>query len=86
MNEQSAAQTRLEDFFRNRSEGGLVIACEDGAWRASAEAAMGAVGATGRWTTMITVVGGSYAGGAEAIERTCLDVIDRLAEVGLTVH
>jgi len=85
MSEQSAAQGRLDEFFRNRSKGGLTIACEDGSWCASAEAAMGAVGSTGRWTTTITVVGGSYTGGAEAIERTCLDVIARLAEVGLTV-
>jgi hypothetical protein len=86
MIEQSAAQDRLDEFFRNRSKGGLTIACEDGAWCARAEAAIGAVGSTGRWTTTITVIGGSYAGGAEAIERTCRDVIDRLAEVGLTVH
>jgi hypothetical protein len=86
MIEQSAAQDRLDEFFRNRSKGGLTIACEDGAWCARAEAAIGAVGSTGRWTTTITVIGGSYAGGADAIERTCRDVIDRLAEVGLTVH
>jgi hypothetical protein len=86
MIEQSAAQSRLDEFFRNRSKGGLTIACEDGSWCARAEAATGAVGSTGRWTTTITVIGGSYAGGAEAIEKTCRDVIDRLAEVGLTVH
>jgi hypothetical protein len=86
MIEQSAAQDRLDEFFRNRSKGGLTIACDDGAWCARAEVAVGAVGSTGRWTTTITVIGGSYAGGAEAIERTCRDVIDRLAEVGLTVH
>ena len=68
---QSAAQGRLEEFFRNRSKGGLTITCEGGKWSARAEAAMGAVGSTGRWTT--------------TIKRTCLDVIDRLAEVGLTV-
>jgi hypothetical protein len=81
----SAAQGRLEEFFRNRSKGGLTITCEDGKWSARAEAAMGAVGSTGRWTTTITVAGGSYAGGDDAIERACLDVIDRLAEAGLTV-
>jgi hypothetical protein len=85
MIEQGAAHGRLEDFFRNRSKGGLTIACEGGKWTARAEAAMGAVGSTGRWTTTITVVGGTYAGGDDAIERTCLDVISRLAEVGLTV-
>ena len=85
MTEQSAAHARLEEFFRNRSKGGLTIACEGGKWSARAEAAMGAVGSTGRWTTTIIVVGGKYAGGDEAIERTCLDVINRLAEVGLTV-
>ena len=85
MTEQSAAHARLEEFFRNRSRGGLTIACEAGKWSARAEAAMGAVGSTGRWTTTITVVGGKYAGGDEAIEKTCLDVINRLAEVGLTV-
>ena len=81
----SAAQGRLEEFFRNRSKGGLTITCEGGKWSARAEAAMGAVGSTGRWTTTITVVGGKYAGADDAIERACLDVIDRLAEVGLTV-
>jgi hypothetical protein len=86
MIEQSTAHGRLDEFFRNRSKGGLTIACEGGKWSARAEAAMGAVGSTGRWTTTITVVGGKYAGGDEAIERTCLDVIDRLAEVGLTVQ
>jgi hypothetical protein len=45
---------------------------------------MGAVGSTGRWTTTITVAGGKYAGD-DAIERSCLDVIARLQEVGLTV-
>jgi len=85
MIEQSTAQGRLDEFFRNRSRGGLTIACEGGKWSARAEAAMGAVGSTGRWTTTITVVGGKYAGGDEAIERTCVDVINRLAEVGLTV-
>ena len=85
MIEQRAAFGRLEEFFRNRSKGGLTIACEGGTWSARAEAAMGAVGSTGRWTTTITVVGGSYEGGDDAIERTCRDVIDRLAEVGLTV-
>jgi hypothetical protein len=49
------------------------------------KAAIGAVGASGRWTTTIAVIGGSYTGGADAIERTCRDVIDRLAEVGLRV-
>ena len=82
---QSAAQGRLEEFFRNRSKGGLTITCEGGKWSARAEAAMGAVGSTGRWTTTITVAGGKYAGADDAIERACLDVIDRLAEVGLTV-
>jgi len=52
---QSAAQGRLEEFFRNRSKGGLTITCEGGKWSARAEAAMGAVGSTGRWTTTITV-------------------------------
>jgi hypothetical protein len=85
MIEQSVAQNRLDDFFRNRSRGGLTITCEDGSWCARAEAATGAVGSTGRWTTTITVVGGSYSGGADAIERTCLDVISQLAEVGLRV-
>ena len=85
MIEQSVAQSRLDDFFRNRSKGGLTIACEGGSWCARAEAAVGAVGASGRWTTTINVVGGSYKGGADAIEKTCQDVIDRLAEVGLKV-
>ena len=86
MTEQGSAHGRLEDFFRNRSVGGLSIACEGGKWSARAEASMGAVGSTGRWTTTITVVGGKYAGGDDAIERTCLDVINRLAEVGLIVR
>jgi len=86
MIEERAAHGRLEDFFRNRSVGGLTIACEDGKWSARAEASMGAVGSTGRWTTTVTVVGGTYAGGDDAIERTCRDVIDRLAEVGLVVR
>ena len=85
MIEQRAAHGRLEEFFRNRSKGGLTIACEGGKWSARAEAATGAIGTTGRWTTTITVVGGKYAGGDEAIERTCLDVIARLQEVGLIV-
>ena len=85
MSEQSVAQGRLDEFFRNRSKGGLTIACEDGSWSAKAEASTGAVGSTGRWTTTITVIGGSYSGGADAIEKTCLDVIEQLAEVGLTV-
>jgi hypothetical protein len=85
MIEQSVAQSRLDEFFRNRSKGGLTISCEDGSWCARAEAALGAVGASGRWTTTITVIGGSYSGGADAIEKTCRDVIERLAEVGLRV-
>jgi hypothetical protein len=85
MIEQSTAHGRLDEFFRNRSKGGLTIACEGGKWSARAEAAIGAIGTTGRWTTTITVVSGKYTGGDEAIERACLDVIDRLAEVGLTV-
>ena len=85
MIEQSVAQGRLDEFFRNRSKGGLTIACQEGSWCASAEAAIGAVGSSGRWTTTITVIGGSYTGGADAIEKTCRDVIDRLAEVGLNV-
>ena len=85
MIEQSTAHGRLDEFFRNRSKGGLTIACEGGKWSARAEAAIGAIGTSGRWTTAITVVSGKYAGGDEAIERACLDVIDRLAEVGLTV-
>ena len=85
MIQQSSAQGRLDEFFKNRSKGGLTIACEGGKWSAKAEAAMGAVGTTGRWTTTITVVSGKHAGGDDAIERACLDVIERLAEVGLTV-
>ena len=85
MIEQSTAHGRLDEFFRNRSRGGLTIACEGGKWSARAEAAIGAIGTTGRWTTTITVVSVKYAGGNEAIERACLDVINRLAEVGLKV-
>jgi hypothetical protein len=85
MIEQSTAHGRLDEFFRNRSRGGLTIACEGGKWTAKAEAAVGAIGTTGRWTTTITVVSAKYAGGDEAIERACLDVINRLDEVGLTV-
>ena len=85
MPEQKPARERLDEFFRNRSKGGLTIVCEEGAWKASAEAAMGAVGSTGRWTTTITVVGAAYDGGSEGIEKTCQDVIDRLTEVGLAV-
>jgi hypothetical protein len=85
MIEQSTAHGRLDEFFRNRSKGGLTIACEGGKWSARAEAAIGAIGTTGRWTTTITVVSGKYAGGDDGIERACLDVINRLAEVGLTV-
>ncbi len=85
MTEQRAAHGRLEEFFRNRSKGGLTIANEGGKWSARAEAATGAIGTTGRWTTTISVVGGKYSGGDDAIERTCLDVIARLQEVGLTV-
>lgn len=85
MIDQRTAHSRLDEFFRNRSKGGLTIACEDGSWKASAEAAIGAVGTTGRWTTTITVVGRPFKGGPEGIERTCQDVIDRLTEVGLSV-
>jgi hypothetical protein len=85
MIEQSSAHGRLDEFFRNRSKGGLTIACEGGKWSARAEAAVGAIGTTGRWTTTITVASGKHAGGDEAIERACLDVIDRLGEVGLRV-
>jgi hypothetical protein len=85
MIEQKTAHARLDEFFRNRSRGGLTIAFEDGTWKASAEAAIGVIGSTGRWTTTITVVGGAYPGGADGIERTCQDIIGRLAEVGLSV-
>ena len=60
-----------------------LLTLEGGKWTARAEAATGAIGSTGRCMTTITVVGGKNAGGDEAIERTCLDVISRLAEVGL---
>jgi hypothetical protein len=85
MTEKRTAHERLDEFFRNRSRGGLTMVCQDGSWTASAEAAIGAVGSTGRWTTTITVVGAAYAGGAKGIEKTCQDVINRLTEVGLSV-
>ena len=84
MIEQVGAHGRLEEFFKNCSKGGLMIAFEGGKWSARAEAAKGAVGSSGRWATTVTVAGGKYAGD-DAIERSCLDVIARLQEVGLTV-
>lgn len=77
--DQRTARDRLAAFIEGRrnDDDGVEFHCNDGEWHVEV--------ALEDDNTTIVVIGHAYSGGADAIEESCADVIDRLADAGLQV-